>query len=78
MARSGWYRSTYGVYVFDERGVGHNRPHAHIRKRGTRVASIFLDTGVLLDVVERLPAGLHEEILVDVDVHLDTWESLNQ
>jgi hypothetical protein len=31
-----------GVYVYDEREQPHHLPHAHIKVRGGRVASIFL------------------------------------
>lgn len=77
MVRVERYRSSYGVYVYDERGARHHRAHAHIKKRRTRVASIYLETGELYDVVEPLPNGLHDEIVADLDRLIACWEALN-
>lgn len=77
MVRVERYRSVYGVYVYDEQGATHHRAHAHIKKRRTRIASIFLETGELYDVVEPLPKGLYEDILADLDRVIAQWEALN-
>lgn len=77
MVRFRLYRTVYGVFVYDERGVGHHRPHAHVERRGGRLVSIFLDTGTDFDVVEPLPRGLLDEILVDQEALLELWEELN-
>jgi hypothetical protein len=68
---------SYAVYVFDERGQPHHLPHAHIKVKGRRVASIYLLTLDVFDDVERLPPSLlayigqhHEELLA-------AWERLN-
>lgn len=77
MVRVDLYRGIYGVYVYDERGAQHHRAHAHIKKRRTRIASIFLETGELFDLVEPLPQGLYDEILADLESFIARWEALN-
>ena len=70
------YRN-YGVYVLDERGAPHHLPHAHVKHRGRRVASVFL---VLLEVVnatERLPRDLIEMIESEQAALLEAWRELN-
>jgi hypothetical protein len=76
MARAIRFRN-YGVYVFDERGAPHHRPHAHIKHRGSRVASIFLETLVVFDQVDPVPGELLEEIRVQHEVLIDLWLELN-
>ena len=67
----------YGVYILDERGAPHHRPHAHIKNRGRRVASVFLETVTLYDEVERVPDDVVEAIRADQERLLDRWEELN-
>jgi hypothetical protein len=66
-----------GVYVYDERGAPHHRPHAHIKHRGRRIASIFLETLVVFDQVEPVPGELLEEIRAQHEVLIDLWLELN-
>lgn len=71
---------TYGnfaIYVFDERGQRHHLPHAHIKNRGCRVASIFLLSLQTFDEVERLPSGLIAYISEHQSELLAAWEELN-
>ena len=71
---------TYGshaVYVLDERGQPHHRPHAHIKHGKVRVASVFLITLEVFDQVERLPPGLREHISEHHEELLAKWEELN-
>jgi len=68
----------YGVYVNDERGVQHHLPHAHIKHRGVRIASVFLLSLTVYNDVERVP----DELLDLINEHhldlLAEWERLNQ
>lgn len=70
-------RGVYGVYVWSERGVGHHRPHAHIKLRGARIASVFLDTLRFYDVVEMPPQEVVAAIEDAQEPLLDRWEELN-
>ena len=76
MTRAFRYRD-YGVFVYDERGQPHHRAHAHIKKRGQRVASIFLETLDLYHDTERLPRDLKAEIEKRQEDLLDLWQELN-
>lgn len=67
----------YAVYVNDERGAQHHQPHAHIKHRGRRVASVFLVTLVVFDQVEALPPELLTRIEERVAELLAEWERLN-
>ncbi len=67
----------YGVYVNDERGAQHHLPHAHIKLRGTRIASIFLFTLTVYDDVDRVPADLLENIDARIGELIAEWERLN-
>ena len=64
-------RDVYAVYVWPEHGVGHHRPHAHIKHRRRRIASIFFD------VVETPPADVLEAIENHQEMFLERWEELN-
>jgi len=64
----------YGVYVGREVGAQHHRAHAHIKHRGRRIASIFLETLTLYHVVERIPRDVLETIREQQDRLLETWE----
>ena len=67
----------YGVYVNDERGAQHRLPHAHIKNRGTRIASVFLFTLTVFNQVESVPAELLDLISANVDSLLAEWNRLN-
>jgi hypothetical protein len=71
------HQGNHGVYVLDERGAPHHRPHAHIKNRGRRVASVFLETLDLFNVVERVPDDVVEAIRAGQERLLDRWEELN-
>jgi hypothetical protein len=67
----------YGVYINDERGR-HGRAHAHIVHRGSRIASIYLET---LDFahgpLEDVPKSLLKRIREEQERLLEAWEELN-
>jgi hypothetical protein len=67
----------YGVYVLDERGSPHHLPHAHVKKRGRRVASVFLLTLEVFHEVEPLPADLVAMIESEQAALLAKWVELN-
>lgn len=66
-----------GVYVWDERASPHHLPHAHVCRRGQRLASVFLLSLELFNEVERLPADLLDEIRAGQEALLDEWMRLN-
>lgn len=66
-----------GVFVCDERGSPHHLPHAHVCRRGQRLASIFLLTLEVFNEVERLPSDLLDEIRTEQSALLDEWTRLN-
>ena len=76
MARVFTYRK-YGVYVFREVGERHHLPHAHVKDRRRRVASVFLYTLEFYDVAEQPPAALVELIAERQEELLAEWEDLN-
>lgn len=76
MARVFSFRN-YGVYVLDERGAPHHLPHAHVKHRGRRVASVFLLTLEIFDQVERLPSELVDAIEANQSALLEKWAELN-
>lgn len=67
----------YGVYVFDERGSPHHLPHAHVKHRGKRVASVFLVSLEVFNEVERLPSEILKEIKAQQSALLAKWMELN-
>ena len=67
----------YGVFVPREVGERHHLPHAHIKNRGRRVASVFLLTLEIYDDVEQLPADLMEIVREGQEQLLAAWEELN-
>jgi hypothetical protein len=67
----------YGVYVGDERGERHHSPHAHIKHRGQRIASIHLVTLEMLKQIASVPAEVMQLIRENQDVLLAEWERLN-
>lgn len=76
MARVVQFRN-FGVYMFDERGAPHHLPHAHIKRRGQQVASVFLLTLELFNVVDDVDGGLIAELAARQDVLVAAWEELN-
>jgi len=76
MGRIIFFRNV-GVYVWDERASPHHLPHAHVCRRGQRLASIFLLSLEVFNEVERLPADLLDEIRVGQDALLTEWMRLN-
>lgn len=71
------HERNYGVYVNDERGGQHHRPHAHILHRRTRVGSLFLETLEYFLVIEPIPASLRQSIVERQEELLARWEELN-
>jgi hypothetical protein len=67
----------YGVFVLPERGQRHHLPHAHIKNRDQRVASIFLVTLEVFGQIERLPSDLMMHINDNQEQLLAAWEGLN-
>jgi hypothetical protein len=67
----------YGVFVLREVGSRHHWPHAHVKDRGRRVASVFLLTLEVFDEVEPLPSDLVELIREHQPELLAAWEELN-
>lgn len=77
MTRVLWIRN-FGVYVFDERGSPHHLPHAHIKGRGGhRIASVFLLTLELFNVVDQPSKEVLDELEAEQEVLLAAWEELN-
>lgn len=76
MARVLRFRN-FGVYVYDERGSPHHLAHAHIRRRGQHVASVFLMTLELFNEVEDVDRDLMDELGTQQAVLIEAWEELN-
>lgn len=71
------YLPNYGVYVGDERGERHHSPHAHVKHRGRRIASIHIVSLVVLKEIEPVPSEVMELIRNNQDVLIAEWERLN-
>lgn len=67
----------YSVFVFDERGAPHHRPHAHIKLRGRRIASVFLETLEVFIANDELPEGLRDQLRTEQDRMIELWGELN-
>lgn len=67
----------FDVYVPSERGERHHLPHAHIRRRGQLVATVFLVTLTVQHAIEALPSDLIAELRARQDELLDRWKELN-
>jgi len=76
MTRAFQFRN-YAVYVLDERGQPHHRPHGHVKHRGRRVASVFLETLTIFDESESLPRDLLAKIGDEQEALLGLWTELN-
>lgn len=67
-----------GVYVFDERASTHHLPHAHIKgRRGRRIASVFLLSLELFNVVEPPAPEVIEALRAQQEALVSAWEELN-
>jgi hypothetical protein len=77
MTRAFRYRN-FDVYVLCERGQPHHHAHAHIELRGTRVASVFLETLEIFDMYEQIPKELVEVIHEKQEELIDLWSELNE
>lgn len=71
------YSHNLGVYVWDERASPHHLPHAHVCRRGQRLASIFLFTLEVFNEVEPLPLELLKKVAAEQEALLLEWERLN-
>ena len=69
--------SNYGVYVGDERGERHHSPHAHVKHRGRRIASIHLVSLEVLKQIEPVPAAVMELMRENQELLIVEWERLN-
>lgn len=76
MSRVIFFRNL-GVFVWDERATPHHLPHAHVCRRGQRLASIFILTLEVFNQVEPLPADLVDEIRAGQEALLAEWTRLN-
>ncbi len=77
MGRAFRYRN-FGVYILPEQGQRHHLPHAHIKDRRRRVASVYLLTMTFYDDREPLPDDLVAKIREEQAALLALWEKLNE
>jgi hypothetical protein len=66
-----------GVFVWEERGSPHHLPHAHVCRRGQRLASVFLLSLEIFNEVERLSLEVLDAIHARQDDLLAEWTRLN-
>jgi hypothetical protein len=78
MTRAFLFHDVYAVYVWGERDGRHHRPHAHICVRGTRIATVFLETLDVYDESERIPKELMDEIRARQDELVALWIEVNE
>lgn len=71
------FLNNLGVFVSDERGSPHHLPHAHVCRRGQRLASVFLLSLEVYHQVEPLPSDLLEAIEAGQEALLAEWMRLN-
>ena len=76
MGRVTFYRNV-GVFVWDERGSPHHLPHAHVYRRGQRLASVFLLSLEFFNEVDRIPRDVVEKIKDEQQSLLAGWVRLN-
>jgi Domain of unknown function (DUF4160) len=69
--------SNYGVYVGDERGERHHSPHAHVKDRGQRIASIHILSLEVIAEVESIPRDVMKLIRDNQEALIAEWERLN-
>lgn len=67
----------YGVYVGDERGERHHSPHAHVKFRGRRIASIHILSLEVLNEIAPVPAQVMNLIRDNQEALIAEWERLN-
>jgi hypothetical protein len=77
MARAFQY-GNYAVYVYDERGERHHRAHAHIKRGGQVIATVYLETLEVAYTAERLDRGLLAELRTNQETLIDLWMKLNE
>lgn len=69
--------SNYGVYVADERGERHHSPHAHVKERGRRIASIHIISLEVIKEIDPIPADVMDLIRDNQEALIAEWERLN-
>lgn len=67
----------YGVYVGDERGGKHHSPHAHIKHRGRRIASVHILSLEVFKQIAPVPAEVMQLMLDNQETLIAAWERLN-
>jgi hypothetical protein len=67
----------YGVYVGDERGQRHHSPHAHVKHRGLRIASVHILSLEMLKQIAPVPAQVMDLIRDNQEALIAEWERLN-
>jgi hypothetical protein len=68
----------YVVRLYREVGGPHHRPHAHIEHGKSRIASVYLETLDVYDVIERLPRNLMDELRSRQEALIALWIELNE
>ena len=66
------------VYILDERGAPHHHAHAHIKRKGQRVATVFLATLTLIDQNEPLPKDFLDRLAQEQPNMIELWSQLNE
>jgi hypothetical protein len=69
--------SNYGVYVADERGERHHSPHAHVKERRRRIASIHIISLEVIKAIAPIPAEVMDLIRDNQEALIAEWERLN-
>jgi hypothetical protein len=69
--------ANYGIYVADERGERHHSPHAHIKHRGRRIASVHIVSLEVFKQIEPVPAEVMQLMLDSQEALIAAWEQLN-
>lgn len=68
----------FSVYVYNETGAPHHRPHGHIKRGPQRVASVFIDTLTIFHETEPLPKSLLDRLQEEQPTMIQTWIDLNE
>jgi hypothetical protein len=71
------HERNYGVYINDERGAPHHRPHAHIVHQRARIASVYLETLEYIRGEQDVPRWLMQQIADSQEQLLAQWRELN-
>lgn len=69
--------ANYGVYVGDERGERHHSPHAHVKHRGQRIASVHIVSLEVLKQIAPVPVEVMELMRDNQEALIAEWERLN-